>query len=756
MNRLLFKLLKFFVRTVARYHRFIDPVDLFARLARFGQPSEVAVPTELLRAGARMHARGLLNSQAIQYNLDWVWPYWVDRQFDPADESFVPRAFSLTHINLTHRNWTCVGAAGETELPIVDPRGLVTPFYDSWSLDVWFLSPEREDLLFSETERIDQEYQPEGIPAVTTQFRDESLELSSRVSVDDSRSGRGTVCRIELECASDVEGWVAVSLRPFNPEGISTVNRLGVKPDLTGWDVRTGESTHEVYFDPLPDRHLFSNFDRGDVYHEFPDPDPGESARCSLGMVTGAACWELASGGDRTVELEVPLEDSPADSPGGTASGWRDLEVDRCVLEVPDDRYTFLFRSSIKTLQLLSGRVIYPGPFTYRRFWYRDAAFMLKALLVTGYDGRVGRVLEYFPEEQTGNGYFCSQKGEWDSNGEALWIMNQYCQYTNTTPPSDWKESIESGARWIRNKRLDPALDEPHAGLLPAGFSAEHFGPNDYYYWDDYWAVAGFEAAGEMLRPFGEDRLADGFCREAVELLERIDHSMEPLLQDGGTRAMPPSPYRSVDAGSIGSLVAGYPLGIYPPDDDRLLDTADRLIEECFHEGVFFQEMIHSGKNPYLSLHIAQVLLRASDRRFRRIVRSVAGMASETGKWPEAVHPATGGGCMGDGEHGWAAAEWVLMMRNMFVRETEDGLILGQGVLPGWLEDSRPLRFGPTLTAFGSVALVIRPSRTPTTVELETDWHDEPPVVTVRLPGHETIEIVEPTTRITVPEASNS
>lgn len=56
-----------------------------------------------------MHARGLLNSQAIQYNLDWIWPFWVNRQFDPRDESFVPRAFSLTHINLTHRNWTSVG-----------------------------------------------------------------------------------------------------------------------------------------------------------------------------------------------------------------------------------------------------------------------------------------------------------------------------------------------------------------------------------------------------------------------------------------------------------------------------------------------------------------------------------------------------------------------------------------------------------------------------------------------------------------------
>src|SRR5262245_65155081 len=115
------------LRRAALRHGFLDPIDLIARLQRFAQPSEVTEPIELLRAGVAMHARGLINSRVIQHNLDWVWPYWVCRQFDPADPSFVPRAFSLTHINLTHRNWTAIGLPVGDELPIVDPRGLVTP-----------------------------------------------------------------------------------------------------------------------------------------------------------------------------------------------------------------------------------------------------------------------------------------------------------------------------------------------------------------------------------------------------------------------------------------------------------------------------------------------------------------------------------------------------------------------------------------------------------------------------------------------------
>jgi hypothetical protein len=53
----------------------------------------VQEPIELVRAGVVFHARGLINTKVFQYHLDWVWPYWVNRQFDPDDPSFLPRAF---------------------------------------------------------------------------------------------------------------------------------------------------------------------------------------------------------------------------------------------------------------------------------------------------------------------------------------------------------------------------------------------------------------------------------------------------------------------------------------------------------------------------------------------------------------------------------------------------------------------------------------------------------------------------------------
>src|SRR3954468_5152333 len=138
---------RFFITRAARAYGFLDPLKLVAKIRGFAQPSEFAEPIELLRAGMLFHARGLVNTKAIQNNLDWVWPYWVERQFNPADTSFIPRAFSFSHINLTHRNWTAVGVPDVPFYPIVDPRGLVTPLFDGWSLDFWFV-PEKGEPVF--------------------------------------------------------------------------------------------------------------------------------------------------------------------------------------------------------------------------------------------------------------------------------------------------------------------------------------------------------------------------------------------------------------------------------------------------------------------------------------------------------------------------------------------------------------------------------------------------------------------------------
>ena len=279
--------------------------------------------------------------------------------------------------------------------------------------------------------------------------------------------------------------------------------------------------------------------------------------------------------------------------------------------------------------------------------------------------------------------------------------------------------------------------DSAVAGLFPAGFSAEHLGPNDYYYWDDFWGVAGLQAAASMLRDFGDHEESDKARLGATEFMEAIESSLAMVTMRLGRPAMPASPKRRLDAGAIGSLVGGYPLQLLKPNDARLLDTAEFLWENSMVDGGFFQDMIHSGINPYLTLHLAQVMLRASDPRYEQLMKTVADLATSTGQWPEAIHPATKGGCMGDGQHAWASAEWIAMVRNCFVMEdlSAHRLIIGAGIPSAWLLPGSRLSLGPTPTPWGPVSVSIDVNTEYLEIKCDGDWFAEAPPLETRLQG---------------------
>ncbi len=730
---------RYIVKRVAKAHGFLDPITLQARLHRFTQPSEVAEPIELLRAGAVLHARGLINSRVIQHNLDWVWPYWIERQFDPVDVAFVPRAFSITHINLTHRNWTAIGLPDYPELPIVDPRGLLTPILDQWSLDTWLLTGNERQLLPSRAIDSVQSADLVNTLAIITDTRVDGMRLQNRAEVilEDSLP----VCRMTLTASSDEPGWLIIALRPYNPEGISFVHEVSLSEDRCEWTI---DRKHHVKFDTPATKHHVSDYKNGDVFIHLQDLDDQTSGICDVGMVTAAALFELNDNKTCNISATIPLvkpHSLPTTRKKNIPISWPLSLSGHCQLQLPDNDIQFLYDMALRSLVTHSPEDVYPGPYTYKRFWFRDAAFIINALLCAGLIERAERALDRFAPRQSASGYFHSQEGEWDSNGEALWIMQRFCQFTNSIPKADWQQAITRAGHWIIKKRLPAHGNEPHAGLLPAGFSAEHLGPNDYYYWDDFWSIEGLHAASRLCDSMENHIDRDRFNEEAQQFMQAVDSSLAMAAERIGRQAMPASPYRRLDAGAIGSIAAGYPLQLFANNDPRLLDSVAFLMDNCLVDSAFFQDMIHSGLNAYLTLHIAQVLLRAGDARCFDLINAVARLASPTGQWPEAIHPHTLGGCMGDGHHVWAAAEWIVMIRNCFVREEGAHLILGSGIHQQWLQSGEALSLGPAPTIFGPISITLQYREEQIEICWHAEWFGEPPEIDILLPGWQAIRV---------------
>ena len=194
-------------------------------------------------------ARGLINARVIQYNLDWVWPYWVHRQFGPEDPSFVPRSFSLGHVNLTQRSWTAVGRRDIPVYAIVDPRGLVTPLYDSWSLDFWVIDDQGDALLPSLQLEAHQQVALTPHFTVSTRVDQGRQLLQSEVSL--RMNGTAPMLRMAVTGRSPKRGWLVVSVRPYNPRGHQFCGRfiLSCRSDITAGkqaDVRGYETDHPI------------------------------------------------------------------------------------------------------------------------------------------------------------------------------------------------------------------------------------------------------------------------------------------------------------------------------------------------------------------------------------------------------------------------------------------------------------------------------------------------------------------------------
>ena len=207
-------------------------------------------------------------------------------------------------------------------------------------------------------------------------------------------------------------------------------------------------------------------------------------------------------------------------------------------------------------------------------------------------------------------------------------------------------------------------------GLMPRGLSAEHLGLADVYYWDMFWSLAGVEAFERICYMLLRQE-EEGFAHELATGMRRdLERSIEGARSIASAEAIPAGPLRGIDAGIIGSIVAWYPLQVLPPDDPRMQATVQEILDHRFVRGMFYQPFVHSGLNAYLTLHVAEGVLHRGDAEgFWRILEDVARHASPTFTFPEAIHPQTGGGCMGDGHHGWAAAEIVMAIRNAFVHD---------------------------------------------------------------------------------------
>jgi hypothetical protein len=459
-------------------------------------------------------------------------------------------------------------------------------------------------------------------------------------------------------------------------------------------------------------------------------------------------------GGDDLAELRAPSAD---DLEAANRTFWtRKLNAEGLQLTLPTHvrHLADLYRLCRATVLILADHgAIHPGPTIYDSFWVRDSSVEgIAAALAGDTDLAEFQFSQHYPTifhpgfEMAGevslHGFFGGEHEkndrEWDSNGQALWAFGRFDRIRGAGAAFGarmFTPYVVDGARWIRDNRSE-------FGLLHSGWSAEHLGDKDKpHYWDDFWGVAGlYEAArlAERLGALERDELWSAYhdLRQATAASIRwvLDRQRdagrwETFIPTG------PADVNRLDSTIIGAVAYFHPCRLYQGrklGDD--IDTAARFTPDTiwahFVAGGFRHDAAWHAYGPYLGLQLAHAFLLIGDQaRVDACLRWAVGEAAYaagpprdgaepiqivSGAWNEQHAYSVANDFtdvprqwwyMGDIPHGWAAAEYQLLMRDICFFESgeDDGphVYLAPGVLPHWLAGGAELNVQDAPTAFG-------------------------------------------------------
>jgi len=638
-GRIKLSVARFFLRRIGMP---LDATDMLRSAMKLGNPTITEWPAETLPMNTRLFACGFWNYSFFQFNRKFLPPFWAQEQYNPESTSFIPRSHNILSMNQTQRNWIAIGFPGSNFEASIDMAGGIMPFPGSYTIE--FATLENDKLIRPQNKSAEVELSLKSSHRIEAKWRGLTIEYKA------TRAG--------FEITARGSKPLLLSVRPFNVEGPALLYKLDYsekKQHLTG--------DANLEFESAPDRSLVSNLMAGDalrrIVPQIRKAENGDNVtlevRDTMGLSTAAFYFARADRLDAFVATDK--QQLPAALEGKTAAEiTEEYFAEALEADLPKGYSDWLEHAKKHLIALWDFDSIKPGSYTYHHFWIRDAVIMMYALLLVGAHKAVAPIIERLADMVKPSGLFKSQTGEWDANGQALWILAQYAKFTgDTSVLTKQKKQIERMVRW-----LDRAADQ-HDGVLPPGFSAEHLGPADWYLWDTFWALGGLKEIAALVQD-------SAMASRARATYEKLARGLNTYLE--AYSYLPAALGRGKDAGMIGSIAAAYPLQISDFADERMRRTLDLIYENYFHQGCFFQENIHSGLNPYLTLQMAESFLFFGETaRARQIIRSIKSKAQKGYTFPEAIHVKTGGGCMGDGFHGWASAEAIIMIRNLVARE---------------------------------------------------------------------------------------
>jgi hypothetical protein len=630
--------------------------------------------------------------------------------------------------------WTVVGVdGGGAHSALISEDGAVEVGRGGFSVEPFLIFDNR--LLtwadVSAIQTLEDGYLP--IPRVTWDLQELELKIepfaagtpaNARLLVRYTLANRGREARYVM---------LALCARPFqvnpptqflnSPGGVRRIHNLA-------WNGSALEVDGKPRIFPLqkPDAFVGSSFDAGDVVARLAVGQHPSTSRVTddFGYASGAMLFHLIlpPHSRRSIGLLAPLSGPPhvPDAAKLDPDGWLDEEhatvagqwraqLNEIGLHLPESAQAVhdTLRTALAHILLSrTGPALQPGTRAYARTWIRDGAMMSEALLRMGHADVVRDFITWYAPHQFSTGKTpCCVDGrgadpvpENDSHGEMIFTIAEHYRFAREQAVLEelWPyvvRAIEYMDR-LRADERTPVNREPSRraiyGLMPASISHEGYAAKPVHsYWDNFWALKGYDDAVDLARALGKSDEADHIAEARDQFRGDLHASIRATVQRHGMDYLP-------GAAELGDFdPTSTTIALSPGAEQKRLpqDLLENSYARYWHE---FIDRLQGRTDwddytPYELRNVAAFIrLEWRDRVPSLLEFFLAHRrpAAWNG-WAEVVrrNPRQPG-FIGDMPHAWIASDFIRSVLDMFAydRSMDGALVLAAGLPTAWFDHS--------------------------------------------------------------------
>jgi hypothetical protein len=386
--------------------------------------------------------------------------------------------------------------------------------------------------------------------------------------------------------------------------------------------------------------------------------------------------------------------------------------------KVEDTFYASIMQDALSRYQLPSGAWVQAvNKLRYHSFYLRDGSIITNMYDLVGLHGLAAENLDYFLTWQRDDGLFISRAEEYDGFGQALWAMGEHFRRTRDAAfAQKMLPAVRRAMDWFERQRAS----EP-TGLMPPNVSLQD---NElirgHLAGDNFFAAAGVAGAIDLARGAGDNASAAKWQQDYDSFLTVLRNAVF-TAQKGHGGAIPPS-LDFKGGQDWGNLWAAYPWPVLDPNS-QVVGRTLRRVRGKFREGIatyLDTRLLHH----YLGFRVFETeLLRGEQQKVVEGLYDELAHTTGSNAGFEAGTAPFGDRVVDDVTvpHGWFAAEYASLLRNMLVRESGRDVYLMSAVSPAWLRPGKRISVAGAPTIRGNVSYTLSATKGAAVLTWKTD-----------------------------------